>query len=72
MEQHYAKRAAHLAVAAIQQRVGPIQGGALSLSEVPMGAVSVADGQGGELSVVEQEEQRKKQGAALKNRQGPG
>jgi hypothetical protein len=70
LEQHYAKRVAHLAVAAIQKRVGPVEGGTLSLSEVPMGAVSVAQGQGGELSIAEQEERRKKQAAALKGRQG--
>ena len=69
-EQHYAKRVAYLAVAAIQKRVGPVEGGTLSLSEVPMGAVSVAQGQGGELSIAEQEERRKKQAAALKGRQG--
>ena len=72
LEQHYAKRVGHLAVAGIQKRVGPIEGGALSLSEVPMGAVSVAQGQGGELSVAEEEARRKKQGAALKGRQGQG
>jgi hypothetical protein len=65
-ELFYAKRVAHLAVAAIQKRVGPVEGGALSLSAVPMGAVSVAEGQGGELSVAEEEERRKKQGAAAK------
>ena len=63
-EYDYARRVGHQSVAAIQKRAGPVEGGALSLTEAASGALSEAEGQGGELSVAEEEERRKKLAAA--------
>jgi len=63
-EYDYARRVGHQSVAAIQARVGPVDGGALSLTEAASGALSEAEGLGGELSVVEEEERRKGLAAA--------
>jgi hypothetical protein len=69
-EYDYARRVGHEAVAAIQARVGPVDEGGLSLTEGTTGALSEAEGQGGELSVVEAEERRKKLAAAAKGKTG--
>jgi len=66
----YARRVAQMSVAAIQTRVGPVDGGALSLPQGTAGALSEPEGQGGELSVVEEEERRKRLAAAAKNTTG--
>ena len=65
----YARRVGHQSVAAIQARVGPVEGGGLSVPRGTAGALSEAEGQGGELSVVEAEE-RRKQLAAAKGKTG--
>ena len=62
------KRLADKAVAAIQLRIGPVDGGGLSLAHGSSGALSEVEGQGGELSLAEQEARRKKRAAAQKGR----
>jgi hypothetical protein len=71
-ELDFLKRLVHQSVAAIQQRIGSVDGGGLSMVQGSVGALSEAEGVGGELSVAEQEVLRKKQGAAQKGRQGQG
>jgi hypothetical protein len=56
-EKDYRWRLAHQAISAIQERVGPIEGGGLSLSEVPVGALSEVAAGAGAVSVVESDEE---------------
>jgi hypothetical protein len=64
----FLKRLADKAVAAIQLRIGPVEGGGLSMAQGSSGALSEVEGQGGELSLAEQEARRKKRAAAQKGR----
>ena len=71
-DRDFLKRTAHQSVAAIQARVGPVDGGSLSMTEAAVGALSEAEGQGGELSVAEEEARRKLLAAAAKGKLGQG
>lgn len=65
-ELDFLKRLALKAVVTIQQRIGPVDGGGLSIAPGSAGALSEVEGVGGELSVAQEEARRKKLGAAAK------